>query len=530
MTRARKSLWVVLFLVLAGHSGARRLSAQAPTLPSASHDPGSVRSTLGAIPGSGVNPFGSSPGTDPLFLGGRPGPSFPRVPSSITMPGGVVVPPAPAIVVPIRKPITDVPLFGPLELPALAEQEGPPDGLTLDAAIDLLLRNNLRLKALSMQISAARADVLTAGLRANPILFADSQLVPYGRYNKDHSGGPQQYDVNVTHPIDYSGKRLARKAAAEDRVNVEEALFQEAVRIQIDNLYTAFVDVLSARETARYARASEVGLKRLLDINEFLFRTSNVTSVDVNRARALLDKAHLGVFDADERLRRTKRILGALLNLPPASAESLEVRGSIADLGPAPPGTDQLVRIALTSRPDLAAQRLGITRAIADARVARADRFGNAYLLYEPYTFQDNSPTGLKSATSWALGLTMPVPVYNRNQGGVARARLNVEQTRIETAGLEQRIITEVRNAERQYQITRDLLGRIERDLLNASQQSREDTFRLFAAGTHNVTAVEANVAQKDYNESVRSYRDVLIRHRRSMLALNTAVGRRVLP
>ena len=121
--------------------------AQGPTLhPGAAQDPGSVRSSLGPIPGAGGNPFGGTPGTDATFLGGRPGPSMPRVPSEITTPGGGAAPPSLMIGVPSRLKITDVPLFGPLEVPAAAEEEGPPDGLTLDAAIERLVVENLALR------------------------------------------------------------------------------------------------------------------------------------------------------------------------------------------------------------------------------------------------------------------------------------------------------------------------------------------------------------------------------------------------
>ena len=482
------------------------------------------------MPGAGGNPFGMSPGTDPQFLGGRPGSSTPHVPSSITLPAGGLQAPMPALLAPSRLKITDVPLYGPLEVPANGEEEGPADGLTLDAALDRLLHDNLDLAARRWQVPAARADVLTASLRANPIFYADTQLAPYRAYSKDRGGGQTQYDVSMTHPVDYSGKRLARKASAEAVVSVQEAQYQDSVRIVIDNLYIAFVDVLAARETVRYARASEVGLKRLLAIHEELYRKSNVTRPEVTRVRNTLAAAGLFVADAEATLQRTKQTLALLLNLPADRAEAIQVRGTIADHAPPPPPGEVLLRIALASRPDLLAQRLGVGRAKADVRLARANRFGDAYVLYQPYTFQDNAPQGLKSATSWALGATVPLPVFNRNQGGVARAGLNVSQTVIEVAAREHAVAAEVREAERQYQITRRLIASIERDLLPAAKQSRDDTLRLFIAGDHAITAVENDAARKDYNTVVRHYRDVLIRHRRSMLALNTAVGRRVLP
>ncbi len=530
MSAGRNTLRLALILVPLTVPEVSRVLAQEPTLPEATRQaPGSVRSSLGPTPGAGGNPFGSTPGTDPAFLGGRPGPSFPHVPSSITTPGGgVAMNPTPGIVAPARLRITDVPLYGPLEVPGAAEEEGPQDGLTLDAAIDRLVRENLALKALRWQIPASRADVLTASLRANPVLYADAQLVPYGRYTRERSGGPTQYDVNVSHPVDYSGKRLARTASARVTLSVQETLYQDAVRIQIDNLYTAFVDVLSARETIRYARASRSGLERLLKVNETLFQKAGVTRADVGRVRALLGASDLAIVDAEETLRRVRRTLGTLLSLPPDQTERLQIRGTITDFASPPPPVNDLVRFALTDRPDLTAQRLGVVRARADVRVARADRFGDAYVMLQPYTFQDNTPIGLKSPTSWALGVTVPLPVYNRNQGGIARAGLNVNQTLTEVAAMERRVAAEVREVERQYNLTRDQIRKIDRDVLPAARRLRNDTLDLFVAGE--LTAIEADNARKEYNQVVRQYRDTLIRHRRSMLALNTAVARRVLP
>jgi outer membrane protein, heavy metal efflux system len=529
LAEVRGIRWVAAGLVLA-YAGVGKLRAQGPTLPSTlGAEPGSVRSSLGPMPGAGGNPFGLTPGTDASFLGGRPGPSFPRVPSDVTIPGGRTPPHAPAIILaPARLPITDVPLHGPLEVPSAAEEEGPLDGITLDQAIDRLLRENLALRALSYQIPAAQADVLTAGLRANPIVYTDAQLVPYGSYGKDGPGGPTQYDVNVTHPVDYSGKRIARTIAAERAVDVVSAQYQDAARIQVDNLYTAFVSVIAARETVRFAEASVVGLGKQLEYYEILFRRSNVTLPELARARKLLGSARVGEIQASEMLLHAKRTLANLLNIAPTQAESLSLRGRLADVAPPPPPFEDLVRVALESRPDLQARRLGMARAEANLGLARADRFGDGYVLYQPYTFQDIAPSGLKSATSWALGATIPIPLYNRNQGGVLRARLNLEQTSTEVVAGERAVIGEVQNALRLYDLTRRELLKIETELLPTARQMRDNTFRMFVLGE--LTALEVETSRKDYNEVVRRYRDALIRHRRAMLSTNTAVGRRVMP
>jgi outer membrane protein, heavy metal efflux system len=187
-----------------------------------------------------------------------------------------------------------------------------------------------------------------------------------------------------------------------------------------------------------------------------------------------------------------------------------------------------MIRMALDGRPDVVAYRLGIQRAEAEVRLAEANRLADVYLLYQPYTFQNNAPTHKKSATSWALGVTVPLPVYNRNQGNIQRARFNVTQSRVELAEREQQVANEVRRAEREYALTRAAVRRIEGRLLPAAARVRDDAYRLYTQGE--VEAIVYLNAQREYNEAARQYRDMLVRHRRSMLRLNTAVGQRLLP
>ena len=174
--------------------GPGRVAAQGPTIGGDSPGaPGSTNSTLGAIPGSGGSLLGSIPGVGgggqsqgagAQYLGGRPGPTSSHAPTSISAP---VSPSlnlnAPAIATQnITSPAT-APVYGSLAIPDIADSEGPPDGMTLDAAIETMLRENLTLRGQYMEIPQAQADILTASLRSNPVFYADGQLVPYGQFS-----------------------------------------------------------------------------------------------------------------------------------------------------------------------------------------------------------------------------------------------------------------------------------------------------------------------------------------------------------
>jgi cobalt-zinc-cadmium efflux system outer membrane protein len=120
------------------------------------------------------------------------------------------------------------------------------------------------------------------------------------------------------------------------------------------------------------------------------------------------------------------------------------------------------------------------------------------------------------------------LPIYNRNQGNIQRAKVNVSQTEVELAAMERAIADDADEAVLEFQMSRDAILELERKILPSSRRVRDSAFRQFQGGE--TGAIEYLDAQKTYNEVVRQYRDALVRHRRAMLDLNTAVGARVLP
>jgi cobalt-zinc-cadmium efflux system outer membrane protein len=482
------------------------------------------------MPGTTGGKLGIQPGGDELFFG-RLGPSAPRVPTSISTPGGVYQgpPQAQGVVAPQPLRAPQAPFYGTLELPREEEAlVGPPDGLTLEKAIGLLIEQNLDLASKQYEIPQSRADVLAASLRGNPIFFSDAQLVPYGSDSVRKPDGPTQYDINISQPIDYAHKRRARMALAGHALRVQEAQFQDAVRVAIGNLYNTYIDVLAARQIVTYARVSVNGLDKVLATTQALKAQAQATSADVDQAKTDREIAVVGLLDAEENLRQKKRILAEQLNLPPDGAERLELRGAIQDTAPPPPPEGELIKMALESRPDVAAYRLGVLVADANVRLQRVNQFQDAYLLYQPFTWQNNAPYGKQSGASYAFGITVPLPVFNRNQGNIERARLNVSQSQIESMYVERRAITEVQQAVHEYYVSGQIVRHIRDEILPPVTSARDARFKLFTEGE--ATVFDYLNAQRKYNDTVKVYLDTAVRHRRSMLTLDTVVGQRLLP
>jgi cobalt-zinc-cadmium efflux system outer membrane protein len=189
---------------------------------------------------------------------------------------------------------------------------------------------------------------------------------------------------------------------------------------------------------------------------------------------------------------------------------------------------DDLVKKALEFRPDLLAQKYALRRADADVQVARSNAFQDVFLLYQPYTFQNNSYLGVQSAYSWTLGVTAVLPLYNRNQGNIARAKINVTQTQVQAASAERGVIRDVLDAAQELEQSRIAVLQFRNEIDPASKAVRDQAYLRWQGGETPLN--DYLDAQLEYNDVVRQYSDAMIRHRRAILDLNTAVGERVLP
>ncbi len=187
-----------------------------------------------------------------------------------------------------------------------------------------------------------------------------------------------------------------------------------------------------------------------------------------------------------------------------------------------------MVRKAVTTRPDMLAIKLGVRRSEADIQLARANAYPDVFMLYQPYTFQNNTYLGVPSAYSWTLGITATIPLYNRNQGNITRAKINMHQTQTQAASLERTVVSDVLDAAQELEQSLISVQEFKTEIIPANRRMRNAAFQLYDKGETSV--LDYLEAQLAFNDVVKQYRDALVRHRRAILDLNTAVGERILP
>jgi cobalt-zinc-cadmium efflux system outer membrane protein len=385
--------------------------------------------------------------------------------------------------------------------------------LTLDQAVDRLLRENLQLRAMHDEIPQARADVVAAGSRAPGHL----QIIV----------GKSGLEVLRYEPLEIVPKRWARALVARWAEDVIVAQYEDAERVQIENLGTAYVDLQAAEQRARLAETSLKALEQLHGVTKTLFEKDQATRADLARLTAQWNRTTSARDDARRILRNCRLILANLLNMTDAEAEVLKVPEAQIE-APALPPVEELIRRALHDRPDLRVYRLGLRRAGADLIRTWVDQFPDMEWISSLDRGAAKVPGQEGNATPRKWGLLIRMPDGDGARARITRARINVAQTETELAAQEQKVILEVRQARMEQQHSALLLRRLHEEILPAARQLRDDSHRLYLGGEINIAAYLS--AERDYNDSVVEYQEALIRLTRSVLALNTAIGQRLSP
>jgi cobalt-zinc-cadmium efflux system outer membrane protein len=195
-------------------------------------------------------------------------------------------------------------------------------------------------------------------------------------------------------------------------------------------------------------------------------------------------------------------------------------------MAPAPPRAplplEPLVARALQERPDLRAARKG--QAFSDAMIASAEREAfpdislGAIYTHSGFTVSGDNPNAL------ALTLGMPLPFFDRNQAGIARARVEAKRSVNDTARLELLVRHDVTGAVRRVERARQLLDVYEGGLISRAENQLTVAEKALKAGHYSL--LELLEAQRTFIETRAQYLRVQDDHRKAMVEVAHAVGR----
>ena len=309
--------------------------------------------------------------------------------------------------------------------------------VTIDQAVVTALSNNLDLRAAYFEVEKARGRLLQAGLWPNPELeFATTTDKPFNNEGeRTSSAGFQQ-----AFPI--SGRlRFAKQVS---RVDVAQAMteIRNRERLLIGEVQRDFVAVLLLRQQIATNR-EYLGMNR--EYVETLAKrkeAAEVSEVDVNLAQVELERLGLENATLEAELSTREFSLKQRLGLSPEGA--LTVEGNL-DAIAQKFRPEKYQTTMVVNRPDLRQAELGVDKANAEIRLAKAEAWADWTLGFDYETERgDDEPVGLQEDKFLGFQLSIPLALWNRNQGRVFEQRAAAEQARAQTEALHLSIRSEI--------------------------------------------------------------------------------------
>ena len=258
--------------------------------------------------------------------------------------------------------------------PAPAAQQSPVTRVTLDQAIDLAIKQNHSLQAARTTILQNQAQEITANLRPNPTLSADTQFLPFftpSDWTTDYLNTSAQFDLGVGYLFERGKKRQHRLQAAKDATAVTTAQVSDNERTLTFNVATQFIGALLAQANVDLADTDLKSFQQTVDISEEQFKAGAMSEGDL-----LKIKIQMLQFQTDVSAAKLARVqaLASLRQLLGYDSvpENYEVVGDL-EYKQVTLGKDDLKALALRQRPDVRAAQLGVTAAESQLALAQAN-------------------------------------------------------------------------------------------------------------------------------------------------------------
>lgn len=398
-----------------------------------------------------------------------------------------------------------------------AQQSSPPSlptRLSLETATEILMASNPTLLRERQNIAAARGGLITAQKRPNPEFQLSSESYPLFESNPGSFINNSETVLEVSQTIETAGKRRKRTATAVQDVRVSEASLEDTIRQLKLELKNRYFSVGLAK--AQYGLAQQIlsEYDNLIKVNEARYKQGEVSGFEFSRLETERLRFFNDVLDSELQLKNAKVALLEMLGGDPGATD-FDVTDDLKAVPPAISLGD-IQQQALQTRADLIAQRERVERGSRELNLQKSEAVPNITPSFG-YKRDFNQNTV-------AFGVNIPLPLFNRNQGGIAQAGALLQQQRYEQARVELEVKRDVQQAFNSVQTQNQRVQALERTYVPSAKRARdisESSYRLGALELIGFLDV-----QRAYREALRNYNQALFDQRAAISLLEAALGK----
>jgi len=393
--------------------------------------------------------------------------------------------------------------------------------VTMDEAIQIALRRNHNLRAIRTTIPQSEADEVTAALRPNPTLSTTWGNLPlYPRPPEGYRANirdSSQVDVGLSYEFEL-GRRGRRIRAAKDATAVTRSQVNQSERDLTLQVVSQFINVQLAESTVELAHANLESFKQAVDISAIRFKSGGISENDYLKIKLELLQFETDLKQAELDKAQALTDLRQSLGYESVSSDydvqgEFEYRRFTVTL-------EALQGQALQNRPDLRAAIQSVAAANSQHALAKANGVPNITASVD-WLFSG----GVHAA---AVGLSIPLPVFDRNQGEVAKSYHAISQAQEQQVEALGQVMTDVKRAYDGLLASERIMQYFLSGYLEVSLRSREMSQYSYERGA--ASLLDFLDSERSYRQTQLAYRQAVADYLNAVEQVHQAVGRRSIP
>lgn len=387
------------------------------------------------------------------------------------------------------------------------------DYVSLETAMDQFLKRNLAVQAARLEVGVAEAERVGARLNPRPGMTVSAENLRVS--GETPASRLHEYGLTVAQPIELGNRKAARTEVAERTIAVSEARLTEVLRRQLFDLKRTYYESVLARVLLGIEQENRDNFEGLVKFNTARFEEGYIAEGELLKVRLERTKFDFAVANAELAFRKAKIRLLELVGEPDYErAGRIEVNNQLQ----APKVELNLAALkenALANRPDVKVAAAEVSLAESTIKLERSRAKGEV----TPYV-------GFKRVgvdNTVLAGVTVPLPLGNRNQAGIARAEAQQKVAETNLGLARNRALAEVEAAYRAYETAREQVRAYEAGLLRQADESREIQLGAYQEGAAEIiTLIDA---QKTRTEIRANYYRAIFDYYTSIFQLELATG-----
>jgi cobalt-zinc-cadmium efflux system outer membrane protein len=389
--------------------------------------------------------------------------------------------------------------------------------LSLADALALFLKQNLDVLMARYGIDYSKGQQITAKLFPNPILQIGTQS-SWTQGNTLSKSGEVQTQVQQLFEV--AGKRGYRIESAGFGAQSSEAGFEDVIRQLSFTLKDAYYRVQLAQRRLALAEENRDRFARIMEVNTIRFKKGYIAEVDLIRIRLQVVDFQAQVIESLQEAESARADMRQLLRLSPASR--LELTTDL-DFRRVDPDIDKLRSVALDARPDLRGKRATYSQREADLKLAKAYRYPDV-TIGAGYAVQ--GPRGPDNQQMGILNLGVPLPLFNRNQGGVAQAEVAAQSAQADLDKTVNQVENQVDVAYQNLLQSRRLVEAYLAGVLDDARSTFTIVERAYERG--GATILDLLDAARTSRAIQQNYIEALFAYQHNLFQLESAVGQEI--